>query len=190
VTTADRIVDEARSLIMARGYNAFSYADIAATVGVSKANVHHHYAAKSDLATAVVERSRDGIRAQVELLATSGLDAAEQLRAYARYWERCILDGSAPFCIAAMLAAELPSLPADVATAVRAFFAELRGWLTQILVLGLQQGNVTLVGTPEEEADAFLSAVYGAMLSARAFGDPHLFTVIVETLLSRVVRFR
>ena len=190
MTTADRIVDEARSLIMVRGYNGFSYADIAAVVGVSKANVHHHFAAKSDLATAVVERSRAGIRAQVERLAEEEVDAAEQLRAYARYWERCILDGSAPFCIAAMLAAELPSLPDDVASAVTAFFAELREWLTRILVLGLRQGNVTLGGSPEEEADAFLSAVYGAMLSARAFGDPHRFAVIVETLLSRVVPFR
>lgn len=190
MTTVDRIVDEARSLIMVRGYNGFSYADIAATVGVSKANVHHHFAAKSDLATAVVEGSRAGIRAQVERLAESELDAAEQLRAYAHYWERCILDGSAPFCIAAVLAAELPSLPDDVAAAVTAFFADLRGWLTQILVLGLRQGNVTLVGTPEEEAEAFLSAVYGAMLSARAFRDPHRFAVIVETLLSRVVPFR
>ena len=189
-TTPDRILGEARNLIMVRGYNGFSYADIAAVVGVSKANVHHHFAGKSDLATAVVEQSRSGIQAQVRSLEESDLDAAEQLRAYARYWERCILDNSAPFCIGAMLAAELPSLPKDVATAVRAFFAELRDWLTKILVLGLRQGNVTLVGTPEEEADAFLSAVYGAMLSARAYGDPHRFAVIVETLLSRVVPFR
>ena len=189
-TTADRIVDEARSLIMARGYNGFSYADVAATVGVSKANVHHHFAAKSDLATAVVERSRAGIRAQVAALKESEPDAAEQLRAYARYWERCILDESAPFCIAAMLAAELPSLPEDVGKAVQAFFVELKSWLTELFVLGLRQGNVTLAGNPDEEADAFLSAVYGAMLSARAFRDPRRFAVIVETLLSRVVPFR
>ncbi|CAA2156413.1 HTH-type transcriptional repressor NemR [Methylobacterium brachiatum] len=190
MTTADRIVDEAHSLIMVRGYNGFSYADIAATVGVSKANVHHHFAAKSDLATAVVERSRAGIRAQVAALKEGEPDAAAQLRAYTRYWERCILDGSAPFCIAAMLAAELPSLPDDVAAAVTAFFADLKGWLSDLFVLGLRQGNVTLVGTPEDEADAFLSAVYGAMLSARAFRDPRRFAVIVETLLSRVVPFR
>lgn len=188
--TADRIVDEARGLIMARGYNGFSYADIAATVGISKANVHHHFATKSDLATAVVERSRAGIRAQVELLKESEPEAAQHLRAYTRYWERCILDGSAPFCIAAMLAAELPSLPGDVATAVRAFFLELKEWLMKLFVLGQRQGSVTLAGTPEEEADAFLSAVYGAMLSSRAFGDPSRFAVIVETLLSRVIPFR
>jgi len=188
--TAGRIVDEARQLMMTCGYNGFSYADIAAAIGIRKASIHHHFAGKADLAKAVVEQSRAVIRAQVDQLAAVEPEADGQLRAYAGYWERCIADNSAPFCVAAMLAAELPSLPDDVAAAVRAHFGALTDWLTRLLALGVRQGSVSLVGSPEEEADAFLSAVYGAMLSARAFGDPARFAVIVETLLSRVVRLR
>lgn len=186
--TAGQIVDTARQLIMTRGYNGFSYADVADAVGIRKASIHHHFAAKSDLAKAVVDQSRAIIRAQVGQLAEAEPDAATQLRAYAGYWERCILDNSAPFCVAAMLAAELPSLPDDLAGLVRAHFAELTGWLAQILALGVRQGSVSLVGSPAEEADAFMSAIYGAMLSARAFADPGRFVTITETLLSRVVR--
>lgn len=189
-STARQIVDEARRLIMARGYNGFSYADIAATIGIRKASIHHHFAGKSDLARAVVDESRAIIEGQVALLAEVEPEAGAQLRAYAGYWERCIADDSAPFCVAAMLAAELPSLPEDLAASVRDHFAALRGWLTRLLALGVRQGSVSLVGTPEEEADAFLSAIYGAMLSARAFGDPQRFAVITETLLSRIVRLR
>ncbi|HWU96513.1 MAG TPA: TetR/AcrR family transcriptional regulator [Sphingomonas sp.] len=187
-STAGQIVDEARRLIMMRGYNGFSYADIAAAIGIRKASVHHHFASKSDLAKAVVEQSCALIRAQVAQLANAEPDASEQLRAYAGYWERCILDDSAPFCIAAMLAAELPSLPEDLASAVRVHFAELTGWLTQLFAIGVRQGNVSLAGSPAEEADAFLSAIYGAMLSARAFGEPRRFATITETLLSRTLR--
>jgi TetR/AcrR family transcriptional repressor of nem operon len=189
-STAERIVSEGRRLIMTRGYNGFSYADVAAAIGIRKASVHHHFAGKNDLATAVVEQSRAIIQIQVDQLAYTGLDAVEQLRAYAGYWERCIADDSAPFCVAAMLAAELPSLPEDVARAVRAHFAELSGWLAGVLALGVRQGGVALVGSPEAEADAFMSAIYGAMLSARAFGDPARFVSITETLLDRVVRLR
>ncbi|MDP5278836.1 TetR/AcrR family transcriptional regulator [Sphingomonas sp. DG1-23] len=189
-STAKRIVDEGRRLIMIRGYNGFSYADIAAAIGIRKASIHHHFPGKNDLAVAVVDYSRAIIRAQVEALALAEPDAVEQLRAYAGYWERCIADDSAPFCIAAMLAAELPSLPDDVARAVRAHFAELSGWLAHLLALGVRQGGVTLVGSPEDEAHAFLSAIYGAMLSARAFQDPARFVSITETLLARVVRLR
>ncbi|WP_436810260.1 TetR/AcrR family transcriptional regulator [Sphingomonas sp. DT-204] len=189
-STAEQIVDEGRRLIMTRGYNGFSYADVAAAIGIRKASIHHHFAAKSDLAKAVVEQSRAVIRAQVEQLADIEPEASEQLRAYVAYWERCIADDSAPFCVAAMLAAELPSLPDDLVVVVRAHFAELTGWLTRILALGVRQGNVSLVRPPAEEADAFMSAVYGAMLSARAFDDPERFAVITETLLSRIVRLR
>jgi TetR/AcrR family transcriptional repressor of nem operon len=187
-STAERIVHEGRRLIMTRGYNGFSYADIAEAIGIRKASIHHHFGGKNDLATAVVEQSRAVIRHQVQLLAEVEPDAVEQLRAYAAYWERCIADDSAPFCVAAMLAAELPSLPDDVAGAVRAHFDELSGWLARILALGARQGSVSLVRSPEEEADAFMSAIYGAMLSARAFGDPARFVSITETLLTRVVR--
>ncbi len=135
----------------------------------------------------MVEQSRAIIRAQVAQLAEAEPEAGAQLRAYAGYWERCILDDSAPFCVAAILAAELPSLPDDLALSVRAHFAELSEWLAHILALGVRQGSVSLVRSPAEEADAFMSAVYGAMLSARAFGEPERFVAITETLLSRVV---
>lgn len=187
-STAERIVGEARRLIMTRGYNGFSYADIAEAVGIRKASIHHHFAGKNDLVTAVVEQSRGLIQAQVEQLARAEPEAVEQLRAYAAYWERCIADDSAPFCVAAMLAAELPSLPDDVAGSVRAHFVELSGWLEHLLAVGVRQGSVSLVRSPKEEADAFMSAIYGAMLSARAFGDPARFVAITETLLARVVR--
>ncbi|MDO6415469.1 TetR/AcrR family transcriptional regulator [Sphingomonas sp. BIUV-7] len=189
-TTVERIVGEGRRFIMTHGYNGFSYADIAGAVGIRKASIHHHFAGKNDLVVAVVEQSRAVIRMQVASLAQAEPDAVAQLRAYAAYWERCIADDSAPFCVAAILAAELPSLPDDVAFAVRAHFTELSDWLARILAVGARQGSVSLIGTPEEEADAFMSAIYGAMLSARAFGDPARFVSITETLLARVVPLR
>jgi TetR/AcrR family transcriptional repressor of nem operon len=187
-STADQIISEARSLIMKRGYNGFSYADIAEAIGIRKPSIHHHFAAKSDLAIAVVEQSRAVIVTQIRQIAEAEPDAIVQLRAYTTYWERCIADDTAPFCVAAMLAAELPSLPEDVVAAVRTHFDDLTDWLARILALGVRQGSVRLDGKPEQEADAFLSAVYGAMLSARAFGDPGRFVTITEMLLARVVR--
>jgi len=189
-TVRDALLDHAQTLLMTRGYNGFSYADIAEAVGIRKASIHHHFPAKSDLAKAVVEQTRAVIAAQTEMLAAAEPDAGDQLRAYAQYWERCIADNSAPFCVAGMLAAELPSLPDELAATVRAHFADLTDWLARLLKLGTQQGSVTLSRSPEEEADAFMSAVYGAMLAARALGDPGRFGTVVETLLSRVVRIR
>jgi TetR/AcrR family transcriptional repressor of nem operon len=38
------------------------------------------------------------------------------------------------------------------------------------------------------EAEAFMSMVYGAMITARAYGDPKVFSDIVENGLKRLVR--
>ena len=96
-STAERIVREARDLIMTRGYNGFSYADIAEAVGIRKASIHHHFPAKSDLAKAVIEETRAVIRAQTELLAAAEPDAGDQLRGYAGYWSAAFWTIARPF---------------------------------------------------------------------------------------------
>jgi TetR/AcrR family transcriptional repressor of nem operon len=41
-------------------------------------------------------------------------------------------------------------------------------------------------GTAKAEAEAFMASVHGAMLSARAYGDPRIFGVITHPLLERL----
>ena len=185
--TATRLVDEARQLIMNNGYNGFSYADLATRLGIRKPSIHHHFPSKVDLVVATVEQARALIRAQTDVLETQAPMATDQLLAYTGYWERCIADQSAPFCLAGVLAAELPSLPAEVASVVRGHFQDLARWLEGVLALGVKQGTMKLVQSPKAEAEIFMSGVYGAMLSARAFDDPHRFKAVVEAATGRIL---
>ena len=185
----DRILETGRRLIMTCGYHGFSFADIAEAVGLRKASVHHHFPTKGELVVTVVEQSRALIRAQAIDLSTE-TDALTQLRGYTGVWERCIADGSAPFCLAAVLAAELPNLPPDVARAVRGHFEDLAAWLTAMIRLGVQQGTMQIPTSPEEEADALMASVHGAMLAARAFENPEKYSAIVGALLRRLTELR
>jgi TetR/AcrR family transcriptional repressor of nem operon len=81
----------------------FSYADVAEATGIRKANIHHHFPSKADLAIAVVKHSQDMFDADVAALRANGADDVAQLRAYVQHWERCVADDSAPFCVAGML---------------------------------------------------------------------------------------
>jgi len=184
--TAGKLVGGAAQLIMRVGYNGFSYADLSERFGIRKASIHHHFPSKVDLVVAVVEQARAGIRAQIEALDEGSPVALDQLRFYTGYWERCIKDQSAPFCLAAVLAAELPGLPEEVAVSVRGHFVDLCTWLERLLELGVEQGSVNLEASPKVEAQAFMATVYGAMLAARAFDDPQRFDVIVEALFRRI----
>ena len=181
MTTQQKLIDSARYLIQTRGYNGFSYADVAEQVQMRKASIHHHFPAKSDLAKAVVEQSRAVIVEQTRTLDSAAFDPEAQLRMYTGYWEKCIADASAPFCVAGMLASELPTLPADLAMEDRAHLRCEMNWLEIVLTKGAQLGRFQLQGSARQEAEAFMALVYGAMLAARAYGDPKVFGDIVAS---------
>ncbi|RVA86508.1 TetR/AcrR family transcriptional regulator, partial [Mesorhizobium sp. M7A.F.Ca.CA.004.02.1.1] len=57
-STSEKILDVAQSLIVAGGYNGFSYADISADIGIRKASIHHHFPTKAELVSVLVDRYR------------------------------------------------------------------------------------------------------------------------------------
>ena len=136
--------------------------------------------------TTVVEQARGVIRVQIAAVEEGSPVAMEQLLAYTGYWQRCIEDQTAAFCLAGVLAAELPGLPPGVAASVRGHFADLATWLERVLTLGVKQGSMRLDAPAAVEAETFMAAVYGGMLLARAFDDPQRFRLIVETFLHRI----
>jgi TetR/AcrR family transcriptional repressor of nem operon len=187
-STAEEIIRQARPLILSGGYDGFSYADISSVVGIRKASIHHHFPTKAQLVRVLVEQYRreavEGLRQMDEAIA----DPAERLRAYTGYWQTCIASGSEPFCVCALLASQMPTLPEEVAAEVRAHFRALASWVVSVLREGIEQGGLQMVHAPEIEAEVFVATVHGAMLSSRAHGDAAVFEMIVRPLVERFVR--
>lgn len=184
--TAAQIVASARALLATRGYNGFSYADIAEAVGISKPSIHHHFPSKAELVRRVVE----GYRAEA-LEGMSGLrqqvaDPVARLQAWTHYLQACLRDGTLPFCICAMLATEMPTIPDAVGAVVRGHFDDLSGWLADLLAEGACTGRFTLHAAASTEALAFMASIHGAMISARAYEDPALFATISDSLVARL----
>ncbi|MER9107591.1 TetR/AcrR family transcriptional regulator [Mesorhizobium sp. M0848] len=186
-STSEKILDVAQSLIVAGGYNGFSYADISAAIGIRKASIHHHFPTKAELVSVLVDRYRRQAEAGLESLRGELSSPAEQLQSYLNYWRTCIRDASPSFCVCAILAGEMQMLPEEVASRVRAHFQNLAGWLTSVLRAGMEQDLFRLNNRPEEEAQMLMASVHGAMLSARAFSDPGLFTTIVTLQITMLL---
>jgi TetR/AcrR family transcriptional repressor of nem operon len=183
---AARILDCAQALIVVGGYNGFSYADISAQVGITKASIHHHFPKKADLVRTLVQRYRTAAAEGMAALAANAAGPLACLEAYVGWWAACIGDGTMPICLCAMLAAEMPALPAEVAGEVRLHFAGLAGWLGSVLERGARQDGFRLNGPPDAEAEAFMATVHGAMISARAHGRPQVFDAVTGPLLARL----
>ncbi|WP_347557072.1 TetR/AcrR family transcriptional regulator [Robbsia sp. KACC 23696] len=183
---AAEIAMHARALLAAGSYDSFSYADISERVGISKASIHHHFASKSELVRFVVAQYREEARQGMASIDQQIVEPLGGLNAYVDYWWKCLRDGTATFCICAMLAAELPLLPNEVADEVRGHFEDLIKWLASVLRRGVAIGQFHLTGTPAIEAKAFMAAVHGAMLSARAFDDAEAFRAITHLAIKKL----
>src|SRR5690349_12428570 len=80
--TAEKLVEEARQLIVGGGYHGFSYADLSERFGIRKASIHHHFPSKVDLVVAAVNQARSAIQAQIAALENGTPVAMDQLAAY------------------------------------------------------------------------------------------------------------
>ncbi|AKS31454.1 TetR/AcrR family transcriptional regulator [Mycolicibacterium goodii] len=184
--TADDILRCARTLIIVGGYNGFSYADIAAVVGIRKASIHHHFPTKVDLVRTLLQRYRAEVDAGIAEFERRYPNPLDQLRAYVGYWESCVGDPTTSFCVCALLATQIPVLPQELVLELRAYFRTLSAWLASALERGVEQGTITLTSTAHAEAETFMATMHGAMLSARAYGDPAIFQKITTPLIERL----
>ncbi|KAA6133467.1 TetR/AcrR family transcriptional regulator [Cupriavidus cauae] len=183
---ASEIAEHTKQLLAAGGYHGFSYADLSERVHIGKPSIHHHFPSKADLVLTVVGLHRAQAVQGMAALDQQIDDPLARLTAYIDYWSRCIGDGTLPICICAMLAAELPMIPQEIAHQVRAYFGDLTAWLATVLEAGAAKGQFHLRDTPLVEAQTFMSTVHGAMLTARAFDNPEAFASVSQAAIRRL----
>ncbi|QHN03665.1 TetR/AcrR family transcriptional regulator [Granulicella sp. WH15] len=184
--TAEKILKTANTLIAERGYSAFSYADISEAVGIRKASIHHHFPTKAGLVVAVLKEHRQRLVEGTELLDREISDPLARIGAYMKHWEECIRNQTMPFCVAALMAAELPALPDEVQAEIRQHFTTLSQWLEKTLKAGVKMQVIKLQGSVATEAQILMAVVHGAMLSARASGAPAVFQTITKAALKQI----
>jgi TetR/AcrR family transcriptional repressor of nem operon len=179
--TRSRILDVAERLVQTRGFNGFSYADIAAEVGITKASLHYHFATKADLGCMLVLRYTEGFNAALAGIATGSRDAQQRLRDYVSLYTRVLADQR--MCLCGMVAAEYGTLPPPMQDAIRAFFEVNESWLAAQIEHGMRAGRLSPRLSPRESARMLVGALEGEMLVARAYGDPARFETAARLLL-------
>src|SRR5438874_3650023 len=81
--TAERALDVAERLVQTRGFNNFSYADIAAELGITTASLHYHFPGKAELGKALIDRYSERFSAALGKIDHDLPDPRAKLQAYA-----------------------------------------------------------------------------------------------------------
>jgi len=184
MNTRDALLDSAERLARSRGFDAFSYADLSHEVGIRKASIHHHFPTKADLALALITRYRENFAAALSLIANRAPSGGERLRGYIDAYRSALLGGRA-VCLCVAFSAGRESLADPVLAELNAFHANSASWLQETFEQGRQDGSITGVEAPAEEAAAALALVEGAQLVARAAGDLSRYDEATELLRGR-----
>lgn len=182
--TSTRILDVAERLAQTRGYNGFSYADVAAEVGVTKASLHYHFPSKAELGRTLVERYARRFEAELEEISALDDSAVHKLRRYVEIYSTVL--GRERMCLCGILTAEWVTLPPGVQDAVREFFAVNARWLESLLETGRAAGVFAFDAPPAEVASMVTSALEGALLLARSGVESARFESVAAQLVRTI----
>ncbi len=181
-STAERILDIAERLVQTRGFNSFSYADIATELGITKASLHYHFPGKAELGQALIARYAERFADALNRIDHDEGDARTKLEAYAGLYAD-VLRGKR-MCMCGVLAAEYQTLPKPMREAVIRFFDDNRHWLADVLTQGKADGSLSFTASRDDIAQSILSTLEGAMLVARPYGDLERFDATARQLLA------
>jgi TetR/AcrR family transcriptional regulator, transcriptional repressor for nem operon len=183
-STAERTLEVAERLVQVRGFNGFSYADIAAELHITKASLHYHFPGKAELGEALIARYSARFADALERIDRERTDARAKLEAYVSIYSGVLR--AKRMCLCGILAAEYETLPKSMRDAVARFFEDNEAWLTNALAQGRADGSLSFKGTPSDASQMILNGLEGAMLLARTHGGLTRFQSSARQLLDTI----
>lgn len=184
--TKEKILATAQKLIQQRGFNGFSYADIAKEVGIRKASLHHHFPTKKDLGLSLLDTYSDQLKLALLNLDNSSFSTEKKLSTYVDIYRSSLK--AERMCLGGMLASEALTLDPIMLPRLKYFFSINTSWLTKIFAEGESQQLFVLETSPEDQAELFVSALQGALLISRAMGNAIIFEQASTTLIKNLTR--
>lgn len=181
--SVQRIMAVAQELVQSRGYNAFSFHDIAQRLGIKSASIHYYFPAKSDLGKTLMQHYRQNFINELNQIDTISNSTMEKIDSFTQLFLNT-LESDNRMCLCGMFASDIATMPEEISDEVRLFFTDCEEWLTATLRAGQQSGEIEINNQPENLARFIFASMEGAMLSARTFADTERFKSITAQVIS------
>ncbi len=182
IHTSQQILDIAQRLVQTRGFNAFSYADIASALGVSKASLHYHFVSKAELGVKLIERYKIEFAKSLKEIDSTGTSAAEKLKRYVDIYTHVLAEER--MCLCGMLAAEFVTLSKSMQSALGDYFDLNERWLRGVLESGLADRSLKFDGSASDASQYIIGSLEGSMMMARSHGGMARFDAAARHLLA------
>jgi TetR/AcrR family transcriptional regulator, transcriptional repressor for nem operon len=176
------ILNMAEDLLQYKGFNGFSYANIASELGVKNAAIHYHFPTKEAMGVAVIKRYRDRFQLWINNSRVKDLPPEKKLDWFFGIYTDGRVD-QGKVCLVGSMEVEFHTLPDALQTEVEALHRELLAWLGDTLAEGREAGVFRFYGEPANKAALILSSLQGALQMARALGTKRFRDVVAQLKL-------
>ncbi len=177
--TKTEILDLAESLLLDRGFNGFSYADISSVLGVKNAAIHYYFPTKSDLGIAVIQRAKDRFTDWTRGERMAGRSASEKLEAFFRLYLK-FMEAGQQVCLGGALETDFKTLPTEMQVETRKFASAFLVWMEAVLEEGRKKRIFSFPGEAKDQAILILASLQGALQMTRAAGPSCLHLAMAQ----------
>ncbi|MCU0445679.1 MAG: TetR/AcrR family transcriptional regulator [Microscillaceae bacterium] len=175
--TKQSILDIAEDLLHQKGYNAFSYKDIAVALGIKNASIHYYFPSKEDLGEAVVLYAFEKLKKLQEKAQAKNLSPPEELdfflSIYQHYLEKKLKIG-----LIGTLAVNFAAIPEKMQIAGQKITQTCIAWLQSILEKGRASQTLRFEGDSFAQALLILASLEGALQIARLTDNQHFYQIV------------
>lgn len=183
--TRTAILDLAEAMLLDRGFNGFSYANISSALMIKNAAIHYYFPTKADLGVAIIQRTRERFSTWAQSPKTLRKAPAEKLESFFRIYSR-FLEAGQQVCLGGALETDFKTLPSRMQSETKKFAADFLGWLEGVLEEGRAKQIFSFPGEARDQAILVLSSLQGALQMTRAAGPSclHLAMAQIRRLLA------
>ena len=184
--TKVEILDLAENLLLDRGFNGFSYANISSVLKIKNAAIHYYFPAKADLGVAIIQRTRERFANWIQNQRMAVKPPAEKLEAFFRSYLR-FLEAGQQVCLGGALETDFKTLPPEMQAETQKFASDILVWMVGVLEEGREKQIFSFPGEVRDQAILILSSLQGALQMTRAVGPSclHLAMAQIRRLTSR-----
>lgn len=183
---ADHILTTAETLVQTKGYNAFSYKDIANIVGVKTSSIHYYFPSKADLGVAVIKKHIEWLGAELEQLINKKYSCKKKLELFIESIFTNTYLSNRKMCLGGMFASDVLTLPQEIQREARVFFNRLQDWMKRLLTEAIDKKEFCIEKKEiNNEAFFVFSIIEGALLLTRLFQDETHLISIKKQIIAR-----
>lgn len=181
MTTRDSIIILADNLIRAKGYNAFSFNDLAREIGIKTASIHYHFPTKSDLGVAIIKEhvSRfEKLRKELQ-----DKDPIKKLEGFFSIYTK--IQSEDKVCLVGSLATDLHTVDVTVQKELKAMATMILEWVTEILKEGKTKKVFYFKESPRTKALMIITNMLAIVQLCRLTSAAD-FSTVKETILKEL----